>query len=144
MIEWPSGARAFLENARVAHLATADRDATPHVVPICFALAGERLYSIVDDKPKRNARAMKRLRNIAANPSVAVLVDRWDEDWSRLAWVRVQGRASIVADAAEYAAAVAALRAKYEQYRSTPFAAASHPLIRVDIERVVAWQGQAR
>ena len=142
MIEWPRGARAFLESARVAHLATADPAANPHVVPICFALAGERLYSVVDDKPKRNARTLKRLRNIAANPSVAVLVDRWDEDWSRLAWVRLQGRACIVADAAEYAAGVAALRAKYDQYRITPFAADSHPLIRVDVERVVAWEGK--
>jgi PPOX class probable F420-dependent enzyme len=86
---------ALVENARVAHLATADRAAKPHLVPICFALVGERLYSVVDDKPKRNARSMKRLRNIAANPCVAVLVDRWDEDWSRLAWVRLQGDASV-------------------------------------------------
>jgi PPOX class probable F420-dependent enzyme len=144
MIEWPAAARAFVGSARVAHLATADRDANPHVVPICFALVDERLYSVVDDKPKRNARSLKRLRNIAANPSVAVIVDRWDEDWSRLAWVRIQGRAAVVADGAEYAAAIAQLRAKYEQYRDARFAPASHPLIRVAIERVVAWQGSAR
>src|SRR5262245_17046815 len=103
MVEWPRGARAFVESARVAHLATADRDAKPHLVPICFALVGERLYSVVDDKPKRNASSLKRLRNIAANSSVAVLVDRWDEDWSRLVWVRLQGDASVVDDEAEYA-----------------------------------------
>ena len=142
MIEWPAGARALVENARIAHLATADRAAKPHLVPICFALVGERLYSVVDDKPKRNARSMKRLRNIAANPCVAVLVDRWDEDWSRLAWVRLQGDANVVAEEAEYAAAVAALRAKYPQYKDARFARASHPLIRVAIARVTAWQAR--
>jgi PPOX class probable F420-dependent enzyme len=140
MVAWPDGARAFVENARVARLATADGAATPHIVPICFVLVGEILYSIVDEKPKRSPLSLKRLRNIAENDSVAVLVDRWDEDWSRLVWVRLQGSASVVADETEYAAAVTALRAKYEQYRDMRFHSMSHPLIRVEVDRVVAWQ----
>ena len=142
MIVWPSGARVFLENARVARLATADAAGHPHLVQICFVLRDDSLYSVVDDKPKRNPLSLRRLRNIAVNPSVAVLVDRWDEDWSKLAWVRVDGTADIVTAEAEYAAAVARLRAKYPQYAATRFDAASHPLIRIAIARVVAWAGR--
>ena len=141
MTDWPAGARAFVEAARVARMATTDHASIPHVIPVCFVLAGERLYTIVDHKPKRRPTALKRLRNIADNPSVAIVVDRWDEDWSRLAWVMMQGRAQVVADDADYAAAVSALRAKYAQYAAVTFARATHPLIAVRIEHVIAWRG---
>ena len=75
----------FLANMRIAHLATADRRAVPHVVPVCFAVSGDRLYITIDEKPKRRPTAMlKRVKNIAENPAVAVVIDRYDEDWARL------------------------------------------------------------
>lgn len=143
MIDWPAGARALVESARVGRLATSDRACVPHVVPICFALVGDRLYTIVDHKPKRRPTALKRLRNIAENPNVAIVVDRWDEDWSRLAWVMVQGTAAVVAEDPEYRAAVVALRAKYAQYEAIAFARATHPLIAVVPTNVIAWCASA-
>lgn len=143
--------RQFLERARVARLATADAAGVPHLVPVCFALAldGTRLYITVDEKPKqRDPHRLKRVRNILANPAVAVLVDHYEEDWSRLAWVMVRGRAEVLeagggtAEAAterapEHAAAQALLRARYPQYagmRLEPL-----PVIAVAIERTTAW-----
>ena len=81
---------------RVARLATADANGVPHAVPVCYALLGDNLYVTIDKKPKRSdGRALRRLRNIVENPHVAVVVDRYDEDWSRLAWVMLRGRAEI-------------------------------------------------
>ena len=86
--------RLFLNNRRVAHLATADRRAAPHVVPVCFAMSNDTLYVTIDEKPKRSlSRPLKRLRNIAQNPAVAVVVDRYDEDWRQLGWVMLRGHA---------------------------------------------------
>src|ERR1700760_2673787 len=89
--------RRFLDRARVAHLATAGRDGAPHLVPVCFGIDGESLYITVDEKPKRADIPLKRIRNIQENPRVAVTVDRWDEDWTRLAWVMLRGSAEILA-----------------------------------------------
>jgi len=139
MTKWPVAARAFVETARIARLATADRNAVPHVVPICFVLERDDLYSIVDAKPKRRPTSMKRLRNIGENPHVSVLVDRWDEDWSRLAWSMLTGTAALVTDSADYTRAVTALRGKYPQYESVSFAIATNPLLRVRVERVLWW-----
>ncbi len=88
-------ARRRFAGARVARLATADADGRPHLVPIVFALAGDRVYTAVDAKPKRTT-ALRRLANVAANPRVAILVDHYDEDWSTLWWVRVHGTATVV------------------------------------------------
>ena len=82
----------FLSSRKVAHLATADRSGTPHVVPVCFSIEGEALYITIDAKPKRTGVPLKRLRNIAENPSAAVVVDRYDDDWTRLGWVMLRGR----------------------------------------------------
>jgi PPOX class probable F420-dependent enzyme len=103
--------------ARVGRLATVDAEGRPHVVPICFALDGETLYSAVDEKPKRSRR-LKRLANIRGNPRVSVIVDHYEEDWSRLWWVRVDGKAEVLEEAAELERALALLAAKYEQYRA--------------------------
>ena len=84
--------RRFVESMRVARLATADANGAPHVLPVCYALLGDSLYVTIDEKPKHSdVRAMKRLRNIAENPNVAVVVDRYEEDWTRLAWVMLRG-----------------------------------------------------
>src|SRR5215469_12754673 len=93
--------RCFLTAARVAHLATADRAARPHVVPVCFALDGASLYITIDEKPKRGAR-LKRLRNIEENPEVALVADRYDEDWTRLGWVMLRGHAEILLGGTEH------------------------------------------
>lgn len=129
--------RAFLNQCRVAHLATADRHGTPHVVPACFCLFGASIYITVDQKPKRADVPLKRLRNIQQNPAVAVTVDRWDEDWARLAWVMLRGTAEILAVGQEHDQAQDRLRARYPQYRSMQLAAL--PVIAIRIQHVLSW-----
>jgi PPOX class probable F420-dependent enzyme len=132
------GQRRFLAQQRIAHLATADRGAVPHVVPVCFAVAAETLYITIDEKPKRRpATALKRLKNIAENPAVAVIVDRYDEDWARLGWVMLRGRAEILRDGQEHQDAQALLRARYPQLAAMQIAA--YPVIAVRIERATSW-----
>ena len=122
--------------ARVARLATLRADGRPHLVPICFALEGDALYSAVDEKPKRSRRLL-RLENIRRRPDVAVLVDHYDEDWSRLWWVRLDGKATVHEDGSPYERGLELLGAKYEQYRAEPPAG---PVIAVRIERWRGWE----
>jgi PPOX class probable F420-dependent enzyme len=130
--------RRFLDQRRVAHLATADRRAVPHVVPVCFAVSGDTLYITIDEKPKRQrGGALKRLRNIAENPAIAVVVDRYDEDWARLGWVMLRGRAEILSEGAEHRDAQALLRSRYQQLAAMAIAAL--PVIALRIERVTRW-----
>jgi len=130
--------RSFLADRRVAHLATADRRAAPHVVPVCFAISGGTLYITIDDKPKRRGDTrLKRLRNISENPAVAVVVDRYDEDWARLGWVMLRGRAEILEGGAEHDDAQALLRARYAQLAA--MAIAERPVIAIRIERSLSW-----
>jgi PPOX class probable F420-dependent enzyme len=127
--------RERVAQARVGRLATVDADGRPHLVPICFALAGETLYSAVDEKPKRSQR-LKRLENIRRHPEVSVLVDHYVEDWTRLWWVRLDGRAEVLEDGPERVHGLALLAAKYEQYRAEPPTGA---VIAVRIERWRGW-----
>jgi len=129
-------ARAFLLSRRVAHLATADGQGVPHVVPVCFTLLGTSAYITVDGKPK-TGRPLKRLANLAANPACCLVADRWDEDWARLGWVMLHGRAEILAGGDEHDAAQEALRARYPQYGGMELGAL--PVIAVRIARVVCW-----
>lgn len=129
--------RRFVDQARVARLATADAKGVPHLVPVCFALDDPSLYITVDEKPKRTDIQLKRIRNIRENPAVALTVDRWDEDWSRLAWVMLRGRAEVLEDGAEHARAQTLLREKYPQYRTMAIEAL--PVIAMRIERVLGW-----
>ena len=130
--------RAFVDAMRVARFATADAAGSPHVVPVCYALAGDDFYVTIDEKPKRaGLRAMKRLRNIGENPNVAVVVDRYDDDWVRLAWVMLRGRAEILAGGDEHDHAQAALRERYPQYRAMRLEPL--PVIALRIGRVNAW-----
>jgi PPOX class probable F420-dependent enzyme len=124
-----------VEAARIARLATVDGEGRPHVVPICFVIAGETLYSAVDAKPKRTLR-LKRLDNVRANPSVEVLVDHYEEDWSRLWWVRLCGRARILDEGDERERALRLLTAKYPQYADAP---PPGPVLAVDIGDRRAW-----
>jgi PPOX class probable F420-dependent enzyme len=130
--------RRFLAQQRIAHLATADRRAVPHVVPVCFAVLEPTLYITIDEKPKRRPpAALKRLRNIAENPAVAVIVDRYDEDWTRLGWVMLRGRAEILAGGPEHDQAQTLLRERYPQYRAMDLA--ELPVIALRIGRVTGW-----
>ena len=129
--------RRFVEAQRVARLASADRRAVPHVVPVCFGLAGDAVYITIDEKPKQVGRPLKRLRNIADNPRLAMVFDRYDEDWRRLAWVMLHGRAEILADGAEHDRAQALLRERYPQLVTMQIEAL--PVIVLRIERVVSW-----
>jgi PPOX class probable F420-dependent enzyme len=130
-------ARGFCDRHRVARLATADREAVPHLVPVCYAIIDVSLYISIDEKPKRTNIPLKRLRNIAENPEVAVTVDRWDEDWRRLAWVMLRGRAEILPDGEEHDRAQARLRERYPQYRSMDLAPL--PVIALRIARATVW-----
>lgn len=130
--------RRFLAARRVGHLATADRGGAPHVVPVCFAVEGDTLYIALDEKPKRRpAAALKRLANIGENPAVAFVADRYDEDWARLGWVMLRGRAEILAAGKEHDAAQALLRARYPQLRA--MAIAGLPVIALRIARATSW-----
>jgi PPOX class probable F420-dependent enzyme len=130
--------REFLMAQRVGRLATADARGNPHVVPVCFAISGDTLYVTIDEKPKRaGGRPLKRLRNMLDNPSTAFVADRYDEDWSKLGWVMLRGRADILADGAEHDRAQALLRERYAPYRAMQLA--DLPVIALRIERVTSW-----
>jgi PPOX class probable F420-dependent enzyme len=130
--------RRFVTAQRVGHLATADRDAVPHVVPVCFALSDDVLYITIDEKPKRQpAVRLKRLRNMAENPAVALIFDRYDEDWMRLGWVMLHGRAEILANGAEHDTAQVLLRSRYPQLAQMRIA--DQAVIAVRITRSVHW-----
>ena len=128
--------RRFLDQRRVAHLATADAQALPHVVPVCFAIEQNTLYITIDEKPKR-AGVLKRVRNILENPSVALIVDRYDEDWTLLGWVMLHGHGEILAAGEEHDRAQALLRLRYRQLEDMQIA--QHPVIAVRIERTSHW-----
>ena len=128
----------FLVAQRIGRLATADARGEPHVVPVCFALAVGTLYVTIDEKPKQtSARPLKRLRNIAENPATAFVVDRYDEDWTRLGWVMLRGRAEILTAGKEHGEAQALLRARYPQLGAMDLARL--PVIALRIERVTSW-----
>jgi PPOX class probable F420-dependent enzyme len=139
-LEAPAGALALLRDARVGRLATADAAGRPLVVPVCYVFDGTRCYSAVDAKPKRT-RELRRLKNIAANPNVSLVVDVWDEDWSKLAWVIVEGRAEVLTGGEAFGRAVDLLVAKYPQYRGLPLDRAAGAVIAITPERVLAWRG---
>jgi len=142
MGSWTAEARRFLEAHRVGHLATAGADGAPHVVPVCYALDDGALYFVADEKPKRRpARELRRLANLRENPRAALVVDDWDEDWTRLAWVLVRGPARTVDEPAMHAAALTLLRARYPQYRTMALDdPVRHPIVRIEPARVVLWR----
>ncbi len=130
--------RRFLHSQRVARLATADASGRPHVVPVCFVVEGNNLYTGVDEKPKQDpARELKRIANIRENAAVAVVVDRYREDWQRLGWVMLRGRAEVLVAGREHDRAQALLRARYAQLAAMRL---THlPVIALRIERASAW-----
>jgi PPOX class probable F420-dependent enzyme len=130
-------ARRRFSAERVARLATADVSAHPHLVPIVFVVSGETIYSAVDAKPKRSM-ALRRLANVAANPSVTVLVDHYEDgDWDTLWWVRADGTGRILeASDAEAHHAVGLLQGRYQQYRALR---PGGPVLAVDVRHWSGW-----
>ena len=130
--------KAFIRFARVARLATADRKGRPFVVPICYVFDGQELYSPIDEKPKQaSPLLLKRVRNIRANPHVSVVVDRYDDDWQRLAYVLIIGKAKVLVKGQKHKRAVLLLRRKYPQYRQ--MAIHDRPIIRITPIRLKSW-----
>ena len=130
--------RSFLTARRVGYLATADSNAIPHVVPVCFAIRDDDLYITIDGKPKTTShQSLKRLRNIRDNAAVAIVVDRYDEDWTLLGWVMLLGRAEILVNGIEHDQAQALLRQRYRQLDSMQIAGL--PVIAVRLERIKNW-----
>jgi PPOX class probable F420-dependent enzyme len=124
-----------LTTARVARLATTDADGRPHLVPIVFAIDGDTLYSAVDRKPKRSRR-LRRIENARARPDVTVLVDHYEDDWSRLWWIRLRGSARVLDDGSERERALALLRDKYPQYVVEP---PEGPVLAIDVTERREW-----
>ena len=130
--------RRFLEAGRVARLATADASGRPHVVPVCYALLESTVYFTIDEKPKsRPGARLKRLTNLRANRFAALVVDRYDEDWSRLGWVMVQGEADILDAGPEHDRAQARLRARYPQLGEMRIEAL--PVVAVRLDHAASW-----
>jgi PPOX class probable F420-dependent enzyme len=131
----------FIRSHRVARLATTSFDRQPAVIPICYVFDGERIYTPIDEKPKSvDAGSLKRIRNIRANPNVALVVDDYSEDWSKLVYVLISGTAEIISpsdDASEHTRAVELLREKYLQYRA--MAIDDRPIIRITPSRIKRW-----
>ncbi len=127
-------ARRRFAAARVARLATVSDSGQPHVVPCTFAVDGDMIYSAVDAKPKSTTN-LRRLANIAVNPSVTVLTDHYAEDWTALWWVRADGQASVIEERLEMAEPIRLLTARYPQYVTSP---PGGPVVAI---RVLRWAG---
>jgi len=139
----PRTAAGMLRRARVGRLATADPQGQPHVVPVCFAFDGAAVYIAIDDKPKRAApRRLRRVRNIEANPQVALVIDHYEEDWRRLGFVLMTGTAQMIAEGRDYLRALTLLRRKYRQYRAMRLE--NNPVIKISPRRTVAWTATPR
>lgn len=129
---------AFIDSHRVGRLATADADGAPYAVPVCYAFDGERVYTAIDRKPKSVAAArLRRVRNIAANPQAALVIDDYSEDWSALAYVMLRGGARVLEDGADRDRAEALLRRKYPQYAEMLQPGCA--VICITVARVVSW-----
>lgn len=136
----PATVAGFIAEARVGHLGTADAAGQPLVVPICYAFDGESLFSAIDAKPKRSGATLKRIRNIRDNAKVSVVIDHYEEDWTRLRYVIIQGEAELLTGGAEFSRGVDLLRIKYSQYRTLALNRDSGLMIRVKAAAVTQWQ----
>jgi len=131
-------ASRLIRSARVAHLATADAGGQPHVIPICFVFDGNYFYSPVDEKPKRvTPRKLKRLRNIRENPRVSLIIDRYDENWAKLVYILIIGKARVLVSGDKHRKAVNLLRRKYPQYRAMRID--RMPMILILPTRMTSW-----
>ncbi len=130
---------AFVLRQRVARLATADENGSPHLVPVCYAFDGSRFYTPLDEKPKRVAgRQLRRVHNIEARHEASLLIDQYDDDWSRLGYVLVHGRAELIEPGNDvHNRALMLLRERYVQYRT--MALERYPVIMLTPDRIASW-----
>ena len=129
---------ALIQRQRVARLATADGQGSPHMIPICYAFDGEQFYSVLDGKPKRTSlMKLKRVRNILSNPNVALVLDHHEEDWDRLWYILVTGTADLIGEGETHRRAIALLKEKYPQYHNMVID--TNPVIRISPARIISW-----
>ena len=133
-------ARSLLAEARSAHLATVGPGAKPHIVVVTFAVVGEMIVTAIDHKPKRTRR-LQRLENIDNNPAVSILVDSYDEDWSKLWWVRADGEAAIHVGGVVFERAIDALSKRYDQYEEMR---PEGPVIAITIDEISWWEASTQ
>ena len=128
----------WLKRARIGHLGTSGRKGVPLVVPVCFVYDGDAIYSVIDRKPKRKQpEALRRLVNILENPNACLVVDEYHEDWKRLKYIIIQGKARVLTRGEEYLSAISQLRKKYRQYRYMRLM--SRPIIKIAPRRIIVW-----
>ena len=131
----------FLRSARTGHLATADAKGRPQVVPVCFVFDGQAIYSVLDAKPKTTPlRQLRRVKNILANPQVALVVDHYEENWDKLQYILVSGDAELLESDEKWVVAIAMLREKYPQYQAMDLD--QSPVIKITPVRYSPWSSQ--
>lgn len=140
MLDLSERGLALLDRSPIARLATVDRAGEPFAVPICFVVDGSRVYSVIDEKPKRTQR-LKRVRNIEETGRATLVVDHYESDWQELGWVMLRGDATIAEPGTEHGAAIASLRDRYPQYRSMALDQA--PLLRIEVTHATEWWADA-
>ena len=130
---------AFVQTQRVAHLATASAEGSPHVIPVCYAFDGQRFYTPLDEKPKRVAgNQLRRVRNIEARHQASLVIDQYDDDWTRLGYVLIHGRTDLLTpEEATHAVALRLLRERYVQYLT--MALERYPVIVITPDRITSW-----
>lgn len=132
----------LLNRSRVARLATVDEKNNPHVVVVVYAFDGNIIFTPIDEKPKKDpSKKLKRIKNIENNRAVSILIDEYYEDWSRLVWVQVRGRADIVETGRLYSKGISSLVAKYKQYEEMKID--DKPLIIIHPTKVVSWRAES-
>ncbi len=137
----PAAVAGFISEGRVGRLGTADASGQPFVVPICYAFDGESLFSAIDAKPKtRGGARLKRIRNIRENAKVSVVIDHYNEDWTQLRYVIIQGEARLLTDGTEFSRGADLLLAKYPQYRAMGLDREAGLMIKVEPAKVTQWQ----
>ena len=131
---------SFIKSHRVARLATADRRGLPLVVPICYVFDGKYIYTPLDRKPKRvPVKELKRIKNIAENPNISLVIDDYNEDWSRLRYIIIKGKASVIYSGKEYIESLRMLSEKYMQYREMNLIELNLPVIKIVPNRIISW-----
>ena len=132
--------KVFILSRRVARMATADKSGRPLVVPICYAYDGRCFYTPIDKKPKRvSARGLKRVINLSENPNVSVVIDEYHEDWTRLCYVIIHGRAELLEGGEEYLYSLRLLCEKYPQYKNMDLSQLNLPVIKIIPDRITSW-----
>jgi len=135
--------RDLLRESRLGHLATSNRSRVPHVVSICFVFHEGWIYSSIDEKPKRREpEELRRIINIRANPNVCVVIDHYEENWRKLKFIIIHGKAEMIQSGKEHQQAITQLRKKYQQYRSMSLQ--TRPIIKISPTRIKTWRSATK